>query len=158
MPMNRFATVISPLGDQLLLAKMSGRDALCTPFEFVVELLSLDTQLSLADFLGQAMTVQLEVIGEAIRHFHGLVTRFARTGDSGRYAVYTATLRPWSWLLTQSVDCRIYQDMTVPQVIEEVFRRHGFSDFETGGLSGSYRTWDYMVQYRESAHAFVTRL
>ena len=64
---------------------------------------------------------------------------------------------PWLWFLTRTSDCRIFQEKTVPDIIKEIFRDHGFTDFEER-LSGSYRTWVYCVQYRETDFNFVSRL
>jgi type VI secretion system secreted protein VgrG len=47
--------------------------------------------------------------------------------------------------------------MTVPDIVKQIFGDLGFSDYEDT-LSGNYRTWDYLVQYRESAFNFVSRI
>src|SRR4029077_19116237 len=78
-------------------------------------------------------------------------------GGAGRHTVYRATLRPWLWLLTRHTDCRIFQNETVPDAIMKVFRDAGFSDFDQN-LTRSYRTWEYICQYRESSFNFVSRL
>ncbi len=75
----------------------------------------------------------------------------------GQFAGYRVSLRPWFWLLTRTSDCRIFQNHTVPDIIKQVFRDLGFSDFEDS-LSGSYREWEYCVQYRETSFDFVSRL
>jgi type VI secretion system secreted protein VgrG len=54
-------------------------------------------------------------------------------------------------------DCRIFQEKTVPEIIEQIFRDRGFTDFENG-LSGKYHTWEYCVQYRETDFNFISRL
>jgi type VI secretion system secreted protein VgrG len=64
---------------------------------------------------------------------------------------------PWLWFLTRTADCRIFQSMTVPDIVQKVFSDHGFNDFKNS-VSGSYRTWDYCVQYRETDFNFVSRL
>ncbi|WP_038825311.1 type VI secretion system tip protein VgrG, partial [Pseudomonas aeruginosa] len=64
---------------------------------------------------------------------------------------------PWLWLLTRTSDCRIFQNQKVPDIIKQVFRDLGFSDFEDA-LSRSYREWEYCVQYRETSFDFVSRL
>ena len=64
---------------------------------------------------------------------------------------------PWLWFLTRTSNCRIFQEMTVPDIIKQVFRDHGFTDFDDA-LSGTYRTWEYCVQYRETDFEFVSRL
>jgi len=34
---------------------------------------------------------------------------------------YRAVLRPWLWFLTRTSNCRIFQDMSVPDIIKQVF-------------------------------------
>jgi type VI secretion system secreted protein VgrG len=91
------------------------------------------------------------------RIFHGLVSRFALVGYAGRLVLYRAELRPWFWFLTRTADCRIFQNKSVPDIAKEIFREHGFSDFED--LCGeSYPPREYCVQYRESDFNFISRL
>ncbi|MBI5017318.1 MAG: type VI secretion system tip protein VgrG [Deltaproteobacteria bacterium] len=158
MAKSRFADVKSPLGpNALLLRRMVARESLGRLFEFELDLLSRDESLSFDDVLGQEMAVSVELPGGARRPFHGVVSQFAQTGRVGSYAAYRAVLRPWLWFLTRAADCRIFQEKTVPDIIKEVFRTHGFTDFDQT-LNGSYRTWDYCVQYRETDFDFVSRL
>src|SRR6185295_14568028 len=110
------------------------------------ELLSDDDKVTLSDLLGQPMTIEVQLGNDAKRYFSGVVCRFAQSGMVGRSTLYRATLRPWLWLLTRSADCRIFQQMTVPDVIKQLFREHGLTDFDEA-LSGNYRTWEYLVQY-----------
>jgi type VI secretion system secreted protein VgrG len=81
-------------------------------------------------------------------------------GIRGRYQVYNLVMRPWLWLLSRTTDCRIYENKTVREIIEDVFTRAGFSsgtDFEWR-LHESYEKREYTVQYRETDLAFVSRL
>jgi type VI secretion system VgrG family protein len=64
---------------------------------------------------------------------------------------------PWLWFLTRSVDCRIYQDLTIPEILRSVFDDHGVSHYELR-LRSQYPKLVFCVQYRESAFAFVSRL
>jgi len=101
--------------------------------------------------------VSLQVPGGDVRYFNGLVGRFTQVGSTGTLGTYHATLYPWTWFLTRTADCRIFQNMTVPDIIKQVFRDSGYTDFEES-LSGSYRIWEYCVQYRETDFNFVSRL
>jgi type VI secretion system secreted protein VgrG len=157
MAVETLAKVVTPMADALVLQNMVGREELSRPYCYELVLLSTDTSVKAASLLGQNVTVELEVEGQQTRYFNGIVSRFVRGGGHGRYAVYRATVRPWLWLLSRSADCRIFQGMTVPDVMKQVFRNFGFSDFDDA-LSGSYRTWDYIVQYRETTLDFVSRL
>jgi type VI secretion system secreted protein VgrG len=158
MAPNTFAKVATSLGDEtLMLAGLTGHEALGRPFEYELDLFSLDGKISLKDIIAQPVTVQIELQEGKYRFINGLVTRFGCIGASGRHTHYRATLRPWLWLLTRHTDCRIFQNETVPDVILKVFRDAGFSDFDKN-LSRSYRPWEYICQYRESSFNFVSRL
>jgi type VI secretion system secreted protein VgrG len=140
-----------------MLEGLTGREELSQPFSYELTLLSEDNAIKANTLLGKSVTVELDLLNDSVRCFNGIVTRFARGATEGRFAHYHATMRPWLWILSRSTDCRIFQNMKVPDVVMQVFRDFGFTDFDDA-LSGSYRTWDYLVQYRESALDFVSRL
>ena len=157
--MARTFELITPLGaDVLLFHRMHAREELSRLSEFQIDALSTRSDINLDEILGKNVTVKVELAGGKIRHFNGYVTRFSQAGMRGRYHAYQATVRPWLWFLTRRANCRIFQQMTVPDILKKVFNDHpGLADtkFE---LTGSYRTWDYCVQYRETDFNFVSRL
>lgn len=158
MGVSRTVQVTSPLGEgALLFRRMTAVEELGRLFEFDLELLSRDPQIPFEDVLGQPLTVALELQDGSRRYFNGFVSLFSQAGTVGHFALYRATLRPWLWFLTRTADCRIFQGKTVPDILKEVFREHGFTDFSEA-LQGAYRTWDYCVQYRETDFNFVSRL
>jgi len=158
MSAERPARVTSPLGkDVLLLQRMVASEELGRLPRYDLDLLSTDARIKLDDLLGKGMTVILDLPDFRVRHFHGLVCRVAQTGRLGRYVRYQVTLRPWLWLLTRTADCHIHFAQTVPDILKDVFRRHGFSDFKDT-LRGTYRKREYCVQYRETTFNFVSRL
>ncbi|RZL08641.1 MAG: type VI secretion system tip protein VgrG [Rubrivivax sp.] len=147
-----------PSKGKMQLMSLSASEGLSRPFEYQVEILSDKADLDLAKFLGKSMTVALE-LPVGTRHFNGLVSRFAHSGRRTRqFFHYQATLRPWFWFLSRTQDCKIFQEKTVVQIIEEVFADHsGIAKFSKK-LSGSYTPWEYCVQYRESDMNFVARM
>jgi type VI secretion system secreted protein VgrG len=154
----RQAAVGTPLGDDvLLLVGMSGGEQLGRPFEFQLDLASENPQIKFTDIVGQNVTVRLERSGGTPRYFNGFVSRFTQVSHNGDGARYHATVVPWLWFLTRTADCRIFQSMAVPDIVKQVFRDAGFSDFEDA-LTETYRAWEYCVQYRETAFQFVSRL
>ncbi|WP_440811554.1 type VI secretion system Vgr family protein [Pseudomonas syringae] len=156
--LTRLAQVTSPLGpDVLLLKEMSGGDELGRLFSYDLQLTSVDGALDLNQLLGKPMSLSVQLAGGAQRYFHGIVARCSQNVTRDQFASYQVTLRPWLWLLTRTSDCRIFQNLTIPQIIKQVFRDLGFSDFEDA-LSKPYREWEYCVQYRESSFDFVSRL
>ncbi|EPG3442024.1 type VI secretion system spike protein VgrG1a [Pseudomonas aeruginosa] len=158
MQLTRLVQVDCPLGpDVLLLQRMEGREELGRLFAYELHLVSENPNLPLEQLLGKPMSLSLELPGGSRRFFHGIVARCSQVAGHGQFAGYQATLRPWPWLLTRTSDCRIFQNQKVPDIIKQVFRDLGFSDFEDA-LSRSYREWEYCVQYRETSFDFVSRL
>ncbi|WP_447795365.1 type VI secretion system Vgr family protein [Pseudomonas farris] len=156
--LSRLAKITSPLGPEVLLLKdMGGGEELGRLFSYELQLHSLDNAIDLNQLLGKPMCLSLQLDNGGERHFHGIVARCSQNVDQGQFASYQATLRPWLWLLTRTSDCRIFQNLTIPQIIKQVFRDLGFSDFEDA-LSRPYREWEYCVQYRETSFDFVSRL
>jgi type VI secretion system secreted protein VgrG len=172
---HRHIAIGTPLGeDVLLLRSFSYTEQLGRPFEISLDTLSSNSEINFDDIVGRNVTVRLQLPGggerqngggqgtsggqqDEPRYFNGIVIRFVQVGASGRLTQYQATAVPWLWLLTRTSDCRIFQDKAVPDIIKEVFREYGFTDFEDR-LSGTYPTWKYCVQYRETDFNFVSRL
>ncbi|WP_314385757.1 type VI secretion system Vgr family protein [Pseudomonas brenneri] len=155
---SRLAKITSPLGpDVLLLNEMGGGEELGRLFYYDLQLNSLDANIDLNQLLGKPMSVGLQLADGGERYFHGIVARCSQNIDQGQFASYQVTLRPWLWLLSRTSDCRIFQNLSIPQIIKQVFRDLGFSDFEDA-LSRPYREWEYCVQYRETSFDFVSRL
>ncbi|MCG6942504.1 MAG: type VI secretion system tip protein VgrG [Thiohalocapsa sp.] len=154
----RVISVKTPLpADTLLLKGMTATERLSSPFDCQLDLISEDFEIAASRVLGQPMTVSLHLLDGSSRWFNGICSRFSHAGHEDRFCRYRATLVPWFWLLTRSSDCKIFQEMTVPDIIKKVFRDAGFTDFEDA-LSGNYPTREYCVQYRETHFNFVSRL
>jgi type VI secretion system secreted protein VgrG len=121
-------------------------------------LLSDKPDIAPEKLLGQAVNVKLQMRDGDVRHICGLVTRFGLGRHQGRHFGYLAEVRPWLWFLTRRSDCRIFQEMTVPDIVKKVFGHYGGIAVHEFRLSGSYRTREYCVQYRETDFNFVARL
>lgn len=161
---NRLIAIETPLGkDALLLTGFHGTEGLSTPFSFELDLLSENHSIPFKDIIGKNVAVSVVLANGGKRYFHGLISRFSQgrgggeTGGDPRFSHYSATMVPWLWLLTKTADSRIFQNKSVPDIVEKIFQEKGFLDFKNK-LQGSYDTWDYCVQYRETDFNFVSRL
>ncbi|MFL9666382.1 type VI secretion system Vgr family protein [Variovorax sp. AB1(2024)] len=158
--MARVVTAHTPLPpDQLLFRSMHGKEALSELFEFEVDLLSPNTSVDMKAVLGKPLTLEIVTIDGTPRYLNGQITRFTMIGreeSSSRYVVYRALVRPWLWYLTRTSDCKIFQNKSVVDILDEVLGEYGFA-FEKK-LSATYRQRDYSVQYQETDFAFVSRL
>jgi type VI secretion system secreted protein VgrG len=147
----------SPLGENIVCRRLTGREELGRLFEYELELLSLDMDIPFADIVGQKVTLTMDLAHGGKRYFDGYITEFAHVGTVGQFACYHASLKPWLWFLTRTMDCRIFQNQKAPDIIKSIFRDNGMGDFKDL-LHASYRDWEYCVQYRESDFEFVSRL
>jgi type VI secretion system secreted protein VgrG len=155
---NREIELKTPLGsDVLLLSEMSMKEELGRLFEIDLRLYSTVENIKFEDLLGQNITIHLLLPAGGKRYFNGYVNSMSQQANEGSFAVYQLKVRPWLWFLTRTTDCRIFQNQSVPDIIKSIFRDLGFTDFEEK-LNGSYRNWEYCVQYRETDFNFVSRL
>jgi type VI secretion system secreted protein VgrG len=155
--MPKVMEIATPLGEDLLFHGMHAYEEMSRPFEYQLDLLSVKPNIPLDDILGKNVTVKLALPDDSTRYFNGYVTRFAQGGTYGRYIRYFAVVRSWLWFLSRTADCRIFQDMTVPDIVKTVFGEEPTNDF-TFELTSTYRKWTYCVQYRETDFNFVSRL
>jgi len=154
----RTLSASTPLGeDILLLHSMRGSKHLSTLFTYQLKLISEYRDIKHEDLLGQPVMVQLELPNYQTRYFNGIVSHFSHTGFDGAVAPYQATLVPWFWFFTRTSDCRIFQDRTVPDIVKDIFREHGYTDFQEF-LVEPHQSWNYCVQYQETDFAFISRL
>jgi type VI secretion system secreted protein VgrG len=151
--------VSTPLGENaLVLTAFEGVEELSKCFELRLSMMSADDAISPRDIVGQNVTVTLLDPDDEPRFFNGYVRDFTNHGSGDRATAYTATIVPLLWFLRLRSDCRIFQDKTVPDVLEEVFKAAGLHHYDISGLQGDYPEMDYCVQYRETDFDFVSRL
>jgi type VI secretion system secreted protein VgrG len=157
---HRLLSITTPLGpDALLLQALSGQEGTSRPFSYDLELLAPNNPaVSLESIVGQNVTITIQLPDGSGRYINGYVSRFAQGATDDRYFThYTARVVPWLWFLTRHADCRIFQNMTAPDIISQVFGLFSFAKFRNS-LTGTYPTLEYCVQYRETASNFVSRL
>src|SRR5438105_573204 len=176
------STAVSAISQQqrLLFSESTlGKDVLlierCAVLEGVSRLFSceLDLLVDLAKNRSKLQQVTAEnLIGKKFttgvlqekneRFFNGIITRFSEGHRDRRFAHFRAEVVPWAWLLTQRVNCRVFQNLTTPEIIKQIFSelRSDYSDLvhHRDATSGSFCKWDHCVQYRESDFNFISRL
>jgi type VI secretion system secreted protein VgrG len=164
---SRFIQVYTPLDpDVLLLAGFHGQEGVSRLFNFELRMHSEKGDLTFNKIVGKSTTIKMLLPNKCVRYINGIVSSFTQGGSwilkDGRHhqnlANYNATLVPWLWLLTRTGDCRIFQGKSVPEIISEVFKEHGCSNFKFLLEPGHYAKREYCVQYRETDFNFVSRL
>jgi type VI secretion system secreted protein VgrG len=155
---DRRLQLTTPLGeDVLMITRFTGDEELSRSFSYELELASSDGKIAFNDIIGQNVTVKVEAEPTGKRYFNGFVSEFVQIEDADQLARYRAKVVPWLWFLTRVADCRIFQEKTVPEIIEAVFNSRHFNQYELR-LTGSYPPLENCVQYRETDFNFVSRL
>ncbi len=146
-----------------------GDEALSKPFRYRIEFTSADHTISKEMMLMKAASLTLQApvdqgygikIQQPVRVIQGVVTGFERLGTSKDETRYALTLEPRLALLDRSHQNAIYQDMSVPQIVEKILReRHNMrgQDF-LFSLSKEYPRREQVMQYGENDLHFITRL
>lgn len=164
---NRILAIDTKLGaNKALLSQLDGEDQLSRPFVFRVRFATEESNDAVKALLGTEVTIWFGRPGEASdgpigierRPLHGHVRRLT-LGESARADMteWRAEVVPKLWFLSRTTDCRIFQDKTIPDIIQDVLELHGVGSFQIK-KTRSYEKLEYCVQYRETALDFITRL
>ena len=156
---DRLLAIDTPLGkDKLVLTELSGVEEISLPFLFTATMRSEDSDIKPESLIGSNVTMWIRREGTDPIPISGMVRSLSSASvDVRGFREYQAEIVPWLWFLSCTTDCRIFQNLTFPKIIETIFGDYGFTDYEMSGLTGSYQPLDFCVQYRETALAFISR-
>jgi type VI secretion system secreted protein VgrG len=79
------------------------------------------------------------------------------TGQHNNKYTYKLECSCWLSFLEENQNCRIFQNLTAPQIVEQVYVGHRRADFRFD-LQGHYEPREYCVQFRETDLNFCKRL
>ncbi|MDE7065631.1 MAG: type VI secretion system tip protein VgrG, partial [Desulfovibrionaceae bacterium] len=137
----------------------SGREEVCTPYEFSIELISTSADVDLTALLGSPACLSIADRSGQERPIHGLIREMEQLHTANRFTHYRCSLVPRLWFLGQIRDHRIFQNLSVVQIIRQLLKEQGFpADAASFKLSGTYDPREYCVQYGETDLHFITRL
>ncbi|PVZ67691.1 type VI secretion system tip protein TssI/VgrG [Pelagibaculum spongiae] len=107
--------------------------------------------------VGSSFSLETKLAQDNKRQFNGIVTNFVFDGYDRNFIYYKARVEPTFSLLRQISDCRIFQELPVDKIIEDVLGEIGVS-CDLSGISGSYSEQEVVVQYNENTFDFISRL
>ncbi len=136
--------------------EFKGKEAISQPYRFDLELVSERPDLALEELLHRQAFLGFDAVGGGI---HGQVYSVAQ-GDSGkRLTRYQISLVPRLAYLRHRINQRIFQHLSVPDIVARVLKEHGIlADACQFTLGGQYPEREYCVQYGESDLAFIERI
>ncbi len=156
----------SPLGDDRLpdqqgvlhATALAATEQLSAPFE--IELVAVSTRRAVDpnELLYKPVAVTVRRKDGTDRMFHGIVRRMDAVGLEQRSRwQYRLEVVPRLWFLSQTADCRIFQQKTTVQILRELFSEHRVEPVEFR-IFGSSPVRPYTTQYNETDLAFAQRI
>ncbi|MEN9658572.1 MAG: hypothetical protein RL571_2037 [Pseudomonadota bacterium] len=155
----------SAWGGQLLPQRVLGSEGISQAYRYQIECLSADTALELKSLLGLPLVLSVaDASGSEIERC-GVITQVQLIGSDGGFARYVLIAEPPFALLRYRRTSRVFQDISVPDIIKQVLSEHQakssvFAAVQTLDfkLSGPHAPRSYCLQYRESDFDFLVRL
>ncbi|HJV87621.1 MAG TPA: type VI secretion system Vgr family protein [Noviherbaspirillum sp.] len=160
----RLYAIDTPLGkDVLLVESFVGREALSTLYEVHVDCLATDTHIELKSLLGKQAVLHTRLADGSRHPRSGYITAIAQPGTDGGLARYRLTLMPWLALAQHQRRSRVFQDVTLPELIDAVLAAYRpYSNWsmtpDAEAFLADLRPRSYCCQYRESDYAFLSRI
>ncbi|EQL39546.1 hypothetical protein M770_22210 [Pseudomonas aeruginosa VRFPA03] len=151
-----FSLSLDGLRHDLQVLEFSGHEGISRPYRFELELVSERAGLDLEALMHRPAFLAFTPQGQGV---HGLVYGAAQADAGKRLTRYRLTLVPQLAYLAQRSNQRIFQHLTVPQIVALILEEHGIlADAYRFQLGTRYPEREYCVQYDESDLHFVQRL
>jgi type VI secretion system secreted protein VgrG len=154
---SRALQVTTPLGDDvLLITAFSGFESISRLFRFHLTLAAPDqTQVDFNQLMGGSVTTSLRLPDGSWRYFNGICSSLTQSVRQQSFTFYEMEVVPYFWRLTQNYQSRIFQYLSVPEILQQVLADVPKVTFD---VTGNFQPREYCVQYRESDHDFACRL
>ncbi|HIA0775449.1 TPA: type VI secretion system Vgr family protein [Salmonella enterica subsp. enterica] len=135
--------------------RFRGREALSEPFRWDIEFTSLHANIPPEQVLMKYASLRMR----GGKNVHGVVTRLEWLSTSRDQSHYRLTLSSRLTLLGYTRQCAVFQNLSVPEVVEQVLRKHGLEgpDFEFR-LERTYPARELITQWRETDLQFIQRI
>jgi type VI secretion system secreted protein VgrG len=150
------------LGDSPVVVGFDASEGLSQPFDLEVQVAVEDPDLSFDDFLFTTAVLNVLDIDAPddppLRVFHGVIEAMTYLYPRGDQFVYALRLRPQVHALAYRVRSRIFQDLSVPDVVRAVLKDAGIPSEEVVWQIRDLPPREYCTQWKESELAFISRL
>jgi type VI secretion system secreted protein VgrG len=158
--LERYLFKVSGSDEELRVLSFGVTEGLSQLFSIDLELVAENDELDFEQIVGQAgaLTIQ-QYEEEEPRYFHGIISRLEQGSSGLRFTTYSATVVPKIWYLMHRHNCRIFQQMSVRDIVQKILKELGLpGDEYRFVLQSDPPKREYCVQYRESEFDFISRL
>jgi type VI secretion system secreted protein VgrG len=154
----RLISIETPLdAGALIVESFSGREAMSGLFRFHADCLATSAHYELKALTGEEVTLRLMLANGSTRSFHGMVIAARQLGADGSLARYRLTLAPWLHALALRRDSYVFQDKSVLEITEEVFKDYPIASYRFDVKTVMPKR-SLTMQYRETDYDFIARL
>ncbi|QJQ10593.1 type VI secretion system tip protein VgrG [Pseudomonas putida] len=133
-------------------------EAISTPFQLKLELVSSEDDVDFGQLLDKPVLFTIWRGERPLRYVHGLVSTFSQ-GETGFHRTrYRALVEPVLARAGLRSNWRIFQQKTVPQILEIMLKHQGVPHFELYSRNDDHQVREFCVQAGETDLDFITRL
>jgi len=154
------AVQIPACTQHLTLTSVQGSEYISNLFDFQLIAFATNAQeINAQKLIGQPIAFQIN--DQTTRYFHGVIQNininFTKLYNTKAYHI---RVRPWLWLLTNTKNCRVFQNKSTVKIIEEILQEFNFDNYDLSKVSGVGKNYlhEYCVQYNETYFNFIARL
>ncbi|WP_327192068.1 type VI secretion system tip protein TssI/VgrG [Pseudomonas putida] len=132
-------------------------EAISTPFQLKLELVSFEDDVDFGQLLDKPVLFTIWRGERPLRYVHGLVSTFSQ-GETGLHRTrYRALVEPVLARAGLRSNWRIFQQKTVPQILEIMLKRQGITGYELRSID-KHEVREFCVQAGETDLDFIARL
>lgn len=151
-----FLQLKTPLGN-FVLTDVAGTEAVSKLFQFSLTAYSENMSVQPTQLISKPVTFKIGASENSVRIFNGVISKFAAGEMRKGMREYHLEVVPALWLLNFSSDCKIFEKKTVIEIVKELCEKFNIK-VDDYGVKRKYFSYQYCVQYNESALNFVNRL
>lgn len=154
--LNGFIKCVGGLHHDVYVSRLTGEESLSSLFSYNITFKSELDYSELGKEIGKPVSFKISS-KKICRYVSGLLVALECLYDESGFNYYTAVVVPPVWALTSGKNYRIYQNQSVPEIVEAILKEKGINDFNFS-LFGDYLTHEYCMQYDEDDFSFISRL
>jgi type VI secretion system secreted protein VgrG len=156
----RFTFKVIGLDEAFKVVRFEGDEALSSPFTYQLELAVENPEVDFDAIISRPAVLTLYDHSETpVRHVHGHIIEIEQLNQGQSFSIYKVTIVPLLAFLKFRKNCRIFQNKTVPEILQQVMDTAGIPcDQVKVQLQSTYEPREYCVQYRESDLNFFSRV
>ena len=154
----RMIAISTPLGeDVLLLEHLAVDEGINGLFSIHASVKSQRDDLKASDLIGSTVDFSLKLKDAGTRWWNGFVTELHEGPLTSRGTrSYALTIRPKLWVLSQTSNCRKFQNLASPSIVEQLCKEHGITDLDLR-ITGAPAAQEYSVQWNETDLDYLVR-